>query len=222
MAVWLAAVSLRPMRTGALRAHARTLVRTRSTAAAAVGPRAIARGALSQHRMTASHSGPHPSDSTDEQLLPGDGDGDDKASQPDEVMYELDDGESAPGAPSAGARRGGAPLRGGHVYFVSTPIGNLEDMTLRAIRTLDEADLIASEDTRVTASLLRHLGIRRKRLVSHHEHNVARSVPLLLQALAANQSVALVSDAGTPGISDPGYALAAECAARGHGVVSVP
>jgi len=114
------------------------------------------------------------------------------------------------------------PLLGGTLYVVATPIGNLEDLTLRAIRTLRQADVIASEDTRVTAALLRHLGIRRKRIVSHHEHNAARSVPLLLAALAANQSVALVSDAGTPGISDPGLEIAAQCIAHGHPLVPVP
>ena len=151
-----------------------------------------------------------------------DGD-DDKAQLPDEMVFELEDAElDRTSLASVGVRSGGAPLLGGHVYFVSTPIGNLEDVTLRAIRTLNEADVIASEDTRVTSSLLRHLGVRRKRLIAHHEHNIGRSLPLLLQALAENQSVALVSDAGTPGISDPGFALAAECAARGHGIVSVP
>lgn len=105
-----------------------------------------------------------------------------------------------------------APLRGGHIYYVSTPIGNLEDITLRAVRTLREADVIASEDTRVTAALLRHLGIGRKQLISHHEHNLARAVPKVLDALARDLSVALVSDAGTPGISDPGRELAAACA----------
>ena len=113
-------------------------------------------------------------------------------------------------------------LQGGQVYFVSTPIGNLEDITLRAIRTLQQADVVASEDTRVTASLLRHLGIRRKRLISHHEHNVGRSLPLILDALTQNLSVAVVSDAGTPCISDPGFALASESASRGFPVVSVP
>lgn len=85
--------------------------------------------------------------------------------------------------------RNGAPLVGGTLYFVSTPIGNLEDVTLRAIRTLSEADVIASEDTRVTAALLRHLGIGRKHLVSHHEHNLGRSIPVLLRALADNQVI---------------------------------
>jgi 16S rRNA (cytidine1402-2'-O)-methyltransferase len=81
---------------------------------------------------------------------------------------------------------------------------------------------VASEDTRVTSSLLRHLGIERKRLVSHHDHNLAESVPRLLALLADGNSVAVVSDAGTPGISDPGLALAAACAERGVPVVPIP
>ena len=91
------------------------------------------------------------------------------------------------------------------------------------MRTLREVDVVASEDTRVAASLLRHLGIERKRLVSHHDHNLARSVPRLVQMLAEQKlSVAVVSDAGTPGISDPGRALAAACAERGVPLVPVP
>lgn len=117
---------------------------------------------------------------------------------------------------------GGAPIEARCVYYVSTPIGNLEDITLRAVRTLREVDVVASEDTRVTGGLLRHLGIGRKQLVAHHDHNLGASVPKLLQLLEGGASVAVVSDAGTPGISDPGLALAAECARRGFPVVPVP
>ncbi len=118
--------------------------------------------------------------------------------------------------------RGGFRVVPGSVYFVSTPIGNLEDITLRAVRTLREADVIASEDTRVTAALLRHLGIGQKRLLSHHDHNLPSSVPKLLEIAAGGESVAVVSDAGTPGISDPGRALAAACAERGVPLVPIP
>lgn len=109
------------------------------------------------------------------------------------------------------------------VYVVSTPIGNLEDITLRGIRTLREVDVIAAEDTRVTGMLLQHLGIERTgQLVSHHDHNLRSSVPKLIELLEGGASVALVSDAGTPGISDPGRALAAECISRNIPVVPVP
>ena len=115
-------------------------------------------------------------------------------------------------------------LEPGTIYFVSTPIGNLEDITLRAIRTLRQADVIAVEDAKVTAPLLRHLGVGRKEhpLVSHNEHNLARSVPELVGFAAQGLTVAVVSDAGTPGISDPGLQLAAECAARAVPIVPVP
>ena len=111
--------------------------------------------------------------------------------------------------------------RPGTLYLVATPIGNLEDMTMRAIRTLREADLIAAEDTRQTRKLLTHFDIR-NRLVSYHEHNKEASGPELLRMLEEGRSIALVSDAGTPAISDPGAELAAEAAARGIPVVPIP
>jgi len=111
--------------------------------------------------------------------------------------------------------------RPGTLYLVATPIGNLEDMTFRAIRTLKEADLIAAEDTRQTRKLLSHFGIQ-NRLVSYHEHNREASGPELLRLLEEGSSVALVSDAGLPAISDPGADLAAEAAARGIPVVPIP
>lgn len=100
----------------------------------------------------------------------------------------------------------GAVAEAGTLYVVATPIGNLEDMTLRALRILDSVDAIAAEDTRHTRRLLTHHGIS-KPLISYHDHNKVRQAPRLLQMLQAEQSVALVTDAGTPGISDPAYYL---------------
>lgn len=99
----------------------------------------------------------------------------------------------------------------GRIAFVPTPIGNLGDITLRAIDTLRQADLIACEDTRHTARLLRHLDLSHTPLVSLHEHNESRRTPELLRAASSGQLVAVVSDAGMPGISDPGYRLVQAC-----------
>src|SRR5438270_4641174 len=93
---------------------------------------------------------------------------------------------------------------GPKLFVVATPIGNLEDITLRAIRVLKEADLIACEDTRQTQKLLSHYGIDRP-TVSYHEHNESERAAELVQRLEQGASIALVSDAGMPGISDPGY-----------------
>lgn len=109
----------------------------------------------------------------------------------------------------------------GVLYLVATPIGNLEDMTFRAIRTLREADLIAAEDTRQTRKLLTRFEIQ-NRLVSYHEHNQEASGPELIRMLEEGLSIALVSDAGLPAISDPGAKLAADAAARGIPVVPIP
>ncbi|REE66514.1 16S rRNA (cytidine1402-2'-O)-methyltransferase [Paenibacillus taihuensis] len=109
----------------------------------------------------------------------------------------------------------------GTLYLVGTPIGNLEDMTFRAIRTLKEVDLIAAEDTRQTRKLLAHFEIA-TRLVSYHEHNKDASGPELIRLLETGQSIALVSDAGLPAISDPGADLAAAAAERGIAVVPIP
>ncbi len=109
----------------------------------------------------------------------------------------------------------------GTLYVVATPIGNLEDITLRALRILREADLIACEDTRQTRKLLDHYGIA-KRTASYHEHNEAERARELVDELERGASVALVSDAGMPGISDPGYRLVSVAAERGIAVVPVP
>ena len=107
------------------------------------------------------------------------------------------------------------------LYLVATPIGNLGDISLRALETLAAADVVACEDTRVTRVLLDRYGISR-RPSAYHEHNAATAGPRLLAALGKGLSVALVSDAGTPLVSDPGYRLTREAIASGHKVVPVP
>jgi 16S rRNA (cytidine1402-2'-O)-methyltransferase len=107
------------------------------------------------------------------------------------------------------------------LYLVATPIGNLEDITLRALRVLREADRIACEDTRQTQKLLNHFGIAKPTL-SLHGHNEAARTPELLAALQAGERIAVVSDAGMPGISDPGMHLAAAAVAAGVAVYPVP
>jgi 16S rRNA (cytidine1402-2'-O)-methyltransferase len=109
----------------------------------------------------------------------------------------------------------------GVLYVVATPIGNLEDFTPRGREVLARVDLIAAEDTRVTGQLLARMGIRRS-LVSMHEHNERERLAALLQRLAAGDSVAVVSDAGTPLISDPGFPLVRECQRRGIRVSPIP
>src|SRR6266853_6733852 len=107
------------------------------------------------------------------------------------------------------------------LYVVATPIGNLADITLRALETLKSADLIACEDTRHSGNLLRHFQIH-KPLVSYHEHNEARRTAELIEELAAGKNVAVISDAGLPGISDPGHRLLRACLARGLPYTIVP
>jgi 16S rRNA (cytidine1402-2'-O)-methyltransferase len=107
------------------------------------------------------------------------------------------------------------------LYLVATPIGNLGDVTIRALETLAAADVLACEDTRVTRVLLQRYGIRR-RTVSYHEHNAAEAGPRLIAALQGGKSVALASDAGTPLVSDPGFRLVGQAIAAGVRVVPVP
>src|SRR5512147_996257 len=109
----------------------------------------------------------------------------------------------------------------GTLYVVSTPIGNLEDLTFRALKVLGGVDLIAAEDTRTTLVLLRHYDIA-KPLVSYYSYNEARRTPELVDKLATGASIALVSDAGTPGISDPAYRVIRAALDRKIPVVAVP
>ena len=109
----------------------------------------------------------------------------------------------------------------GTLYVVATPIGNLEDITLRGLRVLREADVIAAEDTRRTAKLLSHHGIA-SRMVSFHTHNTRARVPQLLGWLREGRQIALVTDAGTPGVSDPGAELVEACVREGVRVEPVP
>lgn len=108
----------------------------------------------------------------------------------------------------------------GKLYLVATPIGNLEDVTLRALRILREVSLIAAEDTRTARTLLSHYSIPAK-VVSYNEHNMAQRTPQILRALEEGD-VALISEAGTPGVSDPGYELTVAALAAGHEVSPVP
>lgn len=109
----------------------------------------------------------------------------------------------------------------GILYLCATPIGNLEDITLRVLRILKEVDIIAAEDTRQTIKLLNHFGIKTP-LVSYHEHNKYQKTPVLVQDLLAGKKIALVTDAGTPAISDPGSELALAAYEAGVPVTSLP
>src|ERR1700676_4853974 len=132
-----------------------------------------------------------------------------------------------PGATSAARRyllKGqalDAPTLDPGLHVVATPIGNLRDITLRALETLAAADLIACEDSRVTRKLLDHYGIATP-LTPYHEHNAVAARPKLLARLAAGEAIALVSDAGTPLISDPGFKLVRAAYEAGHPVNAVP
>lgn len=109
----------------------------------------------------------------------------------------------------------------GILYIVPTPVGNMEDMTLRAIRTLKEADLILAEDTRTSGILLKHFDIKNQ-LMSHHKFNEHGTSAAIVERLKAGQTIALISDAGTPGISDPGFFLVREAVAAGITVQCLP
>ena len=109
----------------------------------------------------------------------------------------------------------------GILYVVATPIGNLDDITLRAIKILQEVDLIAAEDTRHTLKLLNHLDIS-KPLISYHRHNEEVKSDILIEKLKEGQNIALVSDAGTPGICDPGEEVIKKCIEEEINVVPIP
>ncbi|MGE5103962.1 MAG: 16S rRNA (cytidine(1402)-2'-O)-methyltransferase [Betaproteobacteria bacterium] len=121
----------------------------------------------------------------------------------------------------AGTEQGAFRAEGGSLYVVATPIGNLRDVTLRALDILRSVDIIAAEDTRVTATLLARYGVTTKPRALHR-HNEAQQSQALLGALGSGRSVALVSDAGTPGISDPGARVVRDARTAGHRVVPIP
>jgi len=122
---------------------------------------------------------------------------------------------------NTGAEKPLPPLQPGTLYLVATPIGNLEDITLRALRTLRECDVVAAEDTRRTGQLLRHFGISRP-LISYFQFNEARRTEEILERLGRGEKVALVSDAGSPGISDPGQRVTHAARVAGFRVEAVP
>ncbi len=145
-------------------------------------------------------------------------------------MAEAEGRDGAAGAPGEEEGKRGyfirsrffaAPAISPGLYIVATPIGNLGDITIRALDILAGADLVACEDTRVTRKLLTRYGIETQ-VLSYHEHSGERSHQRLLERLGEGKSVALVSDAGTPLISDPGYQLVVDAAAAGHPVVPIP
>ena len=107
------------------------------------------------------------------------------------------------------------------LYIVPTPIGNLDDITLRAVNVLRDVDFILAEDTRTTSFLLKHLGIEKK-LYSHHKFNEHATVKMVAESIAAGRNAALVSDAGTPGFSDPGFLLVRTCVEAGIEVETLP
>ena len=109
----------------------------------------------------------------------------------------------------------------GTLYIVPTPVGNLEDMTMRAIRILKEADMVLAEDTRTSGILLKHFDIK-NRLASHHKFNEHGTAANVVEKLKAGMNIALISDAGTPGISDPGFFLVREAVAAGIEVICLP
>ena len=109
----------------------------------------------------------------------------------------------------------------GTLYIVPTPVGNMEDMTMRAIRILKEADLVLAEDTRTSSVLLKHFDIR-NRLVAHHKFNEHGTSSAIVERLKGGETIALISDAGTPGISDPGFLLVRTCVQEGIEVQTLP
>lgn len=109
----------------------------------------------------------------------------------------------------------------GKLYVVPTPVGNLEDMTFRAIKVLKEADLILAEDTRTSGILLKHFEIKNV-MQSHHKFNEHKTVESVVNRIKAGETIALISDAGTPGISDPGFLVVRECVRNGIEVQCLP
>ena len=109
----------------------------------------------------------------------------------------------------------------GKLYIVPTPVGNMEDMTMRAVRVLREADLILAEDTRTSGVLMKHFDIHTP-MQSHHKYNEHEAVRGIVERLEGGMTIALVSDAGTPGISDPGFMLSRECRRAGICVECLP
>src|SRR5213595_158321 len=132
-----------------------------------------------------------------------------------------EDADAAPRGFSIDAHRFAAPQAAPGLYLVATPIGNLGDITLRALETLAGGDIIACEDTRITRRLTERYAISAQ-LKPYHEHNAEAARPKILQWLAEGASIALVSDAGTPLISDPGFKLVREVCAAGHKVIALP
>jgi 16S rRNA (cytidine1402-2'-O)-methyltransferase len=140
-------------------------------------------------------------------------------------MTDSDHRESGTEDPASRIRQRAAgkqpSLEPGTLYLVATPIGNLEDITLRALRVLKECDVVAAEDTRRTGQLLKHFGIKRP-LLSYFQFNEAKRSEEILQRLERGGKIALVTDAGSPGISDPGERVVAEALAGGYRVEAVP
>jgi len=128
-------------------------------------------------------------------------------------------GSKSSGAEGRPARSGSKPAPG--LYLVATPIGNMGDITYRAVEVLSAADLVACEDTRVSGGLMTRLGLDRP-LMPYHEHNAEKARPQLISRLKEGQVVALISDAGTPLVSDPGYRLVRACVAEGIHVTALP
>lgn len=146
-----------------------------------------------------------------------------KANQADDLSKPSQDGTIVASAPEQQdklvAESAGRPVEG--LILIATPIGNLGDISRRALETLAAVDIVACEDTRLTGRLLQRFAIR-ARTLAYQDHNAERSRPELLRLLAEGKSIALVTDAGTPTISDPGYKLVREAAAQGTAVTSVP
>ena len=107
------------------------------------------------------------------------------------------------------------------LFLVPTPVGNLEDMTLRGIRILKESSVILAEDTRTSGQLLKHFGIEKK-MLPYHQHNEHKVVSDIVERIASGENIALITDAGTPGISDPGFLIVRECIRQGVEVETLP